>query len=149
MLLRLDAIGNIGQDAVIKHTNGKVAINFSIAYNESWTDSEGKKHEKTIWLNCTMWRKNESDIVKHLVKGQQVFVTGTPNPTVYESKQSGEPMVDFRLNVKDLKFVGSKPENSGKPASNKPAQSEKSTENQASKNQEAAEVDQNADDLPF
>lgn len=53
-MLKTTAIGNIGADAVIRHTNGKMAISFPVAHNEKYQDKQGNRHEKTIWIDCTI-----------------------------------------------------------------------------------------------
>lgn len=108
MLLETKVIGNLGADCIVKETNGKKAINFSLAYNERFVDSEGTVHESTTWVNCTIWRTKETALIKYLKKGQLVYVSGTPKVTIYRNKQ-GEPNVDFSLNVQDVKLLGSKP----------------------------------------
>ena len=62
-------IGHLGQDAVVRHWNDKQAISFSVAYNESYTDKDGTKHERTIWVNCTLWRDKDTKLANYLRKG--------------------------------------------------------------------------------
>lgn len=100
-------IGRLGQDAIVRTWNGRKAISFSIAYNESYTDKDGVKHSKEpIWVNCTLWRDNETSLAKYLRKGQLVYVDGTPSIKVYTSNKTGEVRPDFQLNVRQLQLLG-------------------------------------------
>lgn len=51
-MLVLEAIGNLGADAIIKDLNGQKYIAFSVAHTESYKDSQGQRHERTTWVSC-------------------------------------------------------------------------------------------------
>ncbi|WP_282781133.1 single-stranded DNA-binding protein [Phaeodactylibacter xiamenensis] len=105
-MLKTQLIGHLGQDAIVRHWNGKRAISFTVAYNESYTDSNGTKHETTTWVNCTLWREGDTKLPNYLRKGQLIYVEGTPNVKTYVSKTTGEVLPDFQLNVKQLQLLG-------------------------------------------
>lgn len=42
-MLVLEAIGNLGADAIIKDLNGQKYIAFSVAHTESYKDSQGQR----------------------------------------------------------------------------------------------------------
>jgi single-strand DNA-binding protein len=101
----MHATGNLGADAVVRHWNGKKAISFSIAYNEKYKDNKGTPHERTTWINCTLWRENEK-IADYLKKGQLVYVEGVPQVGTYVSKTTGEVVPDLKLKVGQLELLG-------------------------------------------
>jgi single-strand DNA-binding protein len=105
----MSVIGNLGQDCTIRHWNGKQAISFSIAFNEKYKDKDGIKHERTIWVNCTIWREGQTELIKYLKKGQQVYVEGNPEVSTYVSKQTGEVIPDLKLRVRELQLLGGRP----------------------------------------
>jgi single-strand DNA-binding protein len=105
-MLKTEIIGHLGQDAIVRHWNGKKAISFSIAYNESYRDKDGTRHDKTTWVNCTLWREGDTKLASYLRKGQLVFAEGTPVVKTYVSKESGEVKPDFQLNVRQLQLLG-------------------------------------------
>lgn len=88
MEINLLAIGHLGRDCSIRHLeNGSVAINFPLASTERYTDKQGNKHERTTWIECTVWRKQETmKIADYLKKGQLVKVEGLPIARGYRSK---------------------------------------------------------------
>ena len=88
----------------------KKAISFSIAYNEKYKDNNGVSHERTTWINCTLWRENDN-IARYLKKGQLVFVEGIPQVSTYVSKTTGEVLPDLKLHVGQLELLGSAVQN--------------------------------------
>lgn len=66
-MLVLEAIGNLGADAIIKDLNGQKYIAFSVAHTESYKDSQGQRHERTTWVSCLKY--GESPVINYLKKG--------------------------------------------------------------------------------
>jgi single-strand DNA-binding protein len=95
-------IGNIGKDAISKNMDrGIIAINFPVAHNKNWKDKKtGELKTKTTWVNCTIWKKEGSNIriVDYLTKGTMVEVIGTPVAKSY-SLDDGSSKAEIRLNV--------------------------------------------------
>ena len=88
-MLKMTLIGNIGQDAKIRETNGRTSINFSVAENQKYTNSEGVKVEKTTWVNCTIWRDpgQSVKVAEFLLAGTKVYAEGRPAVHFYENKE--------------------------------------------------------------
>jgi single-strand DNA-binding protein len=105
----MDVIGHIGGDAVVRDGQGQQrAISFSVAHTEKYNDAQGVKHERTVWVSCTLWRyPDKLAIVPHLTKGTRVFVTGQPSAAAYVPNQGGEPRADLRLRVDSIELLGS------------------------------------------
>jgi single stranded DNA-binding protein len=95
-------IGNIGKDAVVKNMErGIIAINFPVAHNKNWKDKRtGLVKTKTTWVNCTIWKRDGSNlrIIDFLKRGTLVEVTGTPFAKAY-SNDDGSLRSEIRLNV--------------------------------------------------
>ena len=102
-------IGNIGKDASVSNTNGRNAVNFTVAVNKSYKDKDNNKMTVTNWYSCTRWfNANEStDVVKYLLKGTQVYVEGNLQPTMYKNKDN-QAAIDLKLNVKNIQLLGKK-----------------------------------------
>lgn len=95
-------IGNIGKDAVVKKMEkGVLALNFPVAHNKNWRDKRtGEQRTKTTWVNCTIWKKDGTNlrILDFLKKGSLVEVIGTPFAKGYlQDDQSVKS--EIRLNV--------------------------------------------------
>ncbi len=95
-------IGNIGKDAVSRNMDrGIIAINFPVAHNKNWKDKKtGELKTKKTWVNCTIWKKDGSNmrIVEYLTKGSMVEVVGTPVAKSYTT-EDGSYKSEIRLNV--------------------------------------------------
>ncbi|MEQ8832177.1 MAG: single-stranded DNA-binding protein [Alphaproteobacteria bacterium] len=70
-------MGNLGQDPDVRTTQGgnKVA-NLRIATNESYTDKDGKRQEKTEWHSVVVWGQGAEYAEKYLKRGSGVLVNG-------------------------------------------------------------------------
>ena len=95
-------IGNIGRDASIKKMDrGVIAINFPVAHNKNWKDKRtGESRTKTTWVNCTIWKKEGSNmrILDFLKSGALVELLGTPFAKAYQ-QEDGSIKTEIRLNI--------------------------------------------------
>jgi single-strand DNA-binding protein len=108
---RYTVTGNIGQAAKVQEVNTNKSINFSIAVNRKYVNKEtGVEIEKTIWINCTYWRRKEQsiEVAKYLIAGTKVLVEGELDVHQYQDKE-GKTQVSIDLNVQYLELLGNKP----------------------------------------
>ena len=105
---KISVLGNIGQDAEVREVNGRFAINFSIAHNRRWTDSDGVKRENTTWFSCAIWKdsRDKIKIAEYLKAGQIVLVEGMPEVRTYKNKD-GITVAALNVNVSEIFFAGS------------------------------------------
>ena len=97
-------IGNITQDAQIKDWNGSQFIAFSVADNETYTDSDGIKHERTTYWSCLKPVFNgNTKVAPFLTKGTLVYLRGRVSSKVYEKE--GKWYGGLNLRVDDLKLL--------------------------------------------
>ena len=101
-------IGNIGKDAVVRNMErGVVAINFPVAHNKNWKDKRsGETKTKTTWVNCTIWKREGSNmrIVDFLTRGTLVELVGAPYAKGYIT-EDGNVRTEIRLNVSDTNIL--------------------------------------------
>ena len=101
-------IGNIGKDAIVKPMErGIIAINFPVAHNKNWKDKRsGTPKTKTTWVNCTIWKREGSNlrIVDFLTRGTMVELVGTPYAKAYQA-EDGSIRTEIRLNVSDTNIL--------------------------------------------
>lgn len=103
-MLKTTLIGNIGADATVKEISGKQAISFRVAHNEKYP-KDGVKHEKTVWVDCTIWRNQITTLPDYLKRGQLVYLEGSPSADAYTNKEMGEVVSVLRLNVRNLELL--------------------------------------------
>lgn len=103
---RLEVIGHLGQDAVVKDLGSNQVINFSVAVSESYTNKQtNEKVVNTVWFECAKWGINTS-VAQYLKKGTQVYVSGKPNNRAWLNEK-GETVVVNGITVFDLTLLGS------------------------------------------
>lgn len=101
-------IGNVGKDAIVrKMDRGIIAINFPVAHNRNWKDKKtGEMKTKTTWVNCTIWKKESSNmrILDFLKSGTLVEITGTPVAKAYQQEDQSI-RTEIRLNVSNTNIL--------------------------------------------
>lgn len=103
-MIKLQIIGNLGKDCIVKEINGKNVINFSVAHTERFKDSQGVQKERTTWVECAYWT-DRTAIAPYLVKGTSVFAEGSPEAESYTNKE-GQPAVTLRMRVQNIQLLG-------------------------------------------
>lgn len=103
-MIKLQVIGHLGKDCRQNEVNGKNVINFSVAHTEKFKNATGTMQERTTWVECAYWT-DRTGIVPYLVKGQLVYVEGSPDAEAYK-RQDGEPGASLKLRVRDVQLLG-------------------------------------------
>jgi len=84
---RVQLIGNLGQDPEIKTLDGgKKFVKFTLATDESYKDTDGKKVEVTTWHNIVAWNGLADVAGNWLKKGRKVAIEGKIAYRTYEDK---------------------------------------------------------------
>jgi single-strand DNA-binding protein len=144
-MIKLQIIGHLGKDCVVKEINGKNVINFSVAHSEKFKDSTGTSKERTTWVECAFWT-DRTAIAPYLQKGQLVFAEGTPEADGYLNKDN-QASATLRLRVRDIQLLGGK---TGESGSNDTYQNNSAGQKpNAVNNRVDTQVEEPADDLPF
>lgn len=142
-MIKLQIVGHLGKDCIVKEVNGKNVINFSVAHSEKFKDSTGTQRERTTWVECAYWT-DRTAIAPYLMKGQLVYAEGSPEADGYLNKEN-QPSATLRMRVRDIQLLGGKTDgstsgnNSGSSAAATPVSAQANT----------ARVEEPADDLPF
>ena len=107
-MIKLQIIGNLGKDCIVKEINGKNVINFSVAHQEKFKDSMGNLKEKTTWVECAYWTERTA-IAPYLKKGTLVFAEGSPEADAYTNKDN-QPAATLRMRVMNVQLLGGRSE---------------------------------------
>jgi single-strand DNA-binding protein len=140
-MIKLQVIGNLGKDCITNTVNGKNVINFNVAHTEKYRDQQNNLVEKTTWVECAYWTER-TGIAPYLVKGQQVYVEGTPEVRTYQ-KNDGTFGASMVLRVFNIQLLGGKTNTGG------PQQGSQSSYNPSTANVAQGDVPEAVDDLPF
>lgn len=103
-MIKLQIIGNLGKDCIVKEVNGKNVINFSVAHTERFKDAQGNQKERTTWVECAYWT-DRTAIAPYLVKGTTVYAEGSPEADAYTNKE-GQVAATLRMRVQNVQLLG-------------------------------------------
>lgn len=145
-MIKLQIVGNLGKDCIVKEVNGKNVINFSVAHTEKFKDSTGAPRERTTWVECAYWT-DRTAIAPYLKKGQMVFAEGSPEADGYLNKEN-QPSATLRMRVRDIQLLGGRLDNN----SGNSGQAAATSNYNSGSNQNRpvpSEMEEAADDLPF
>ncbi len=99
-------IGNLGQNPEIRHTPGGQAIcTLSIATNESWTDKNGQKQEKTEWHRVVVFGKLAELCGQYLQKGRQAYIEGKLQTRSWQDKDN-QTKYTTEVVAQTIQFLG-------------------------------------------
>lgn len=131
----LNAIGNVGRDAEIRHTpNGDVVAQFSFALTSGYGDKQ-----ITTWLNCNLWGKRADTLAPMLLKGTKIGITGELTNRPYTDK-AGVEKHSLEVRLSDVTLLGKKDSDS---VSQQPKTAP------ANKQNDGTGFDDMASDIPF
>ena len=103
-MLKIEAIGNIGNDASIKSMNNRDALSFSIAHSERRNGAE-----TTTWVECIYFCANPERLQPYLTKGKNIHVRGNMNVSTWVDR-SNATRVSVTCYVSELDFCGNRGE---------------------------------------
>src|SRR3954470_9847162 len=104
VMIKLQVIGNLGKDCIVKEVNGKNVINFSVAHSERFKDAQGNQKERTTWVECAYWT-DRTAVAQYLTKGRTVFAEGAPEADAYTNKE-GQVAATLRMRVQTVQLLG-------------------------------------------
>lgn len=103
-MIKLQVIGNLGKDCIVKEINGKNVINFSVAHTERFKDAQGNQKERTTWVECAYWT-DRTAVAQYLTKGRTVYAEGSPEADAYTNKE-GQAAATLRMRVQTVQLLG-------------------------------------------
>jgi single-strand DNA-binding protein len=99
-------IGNLGADPELRYTpNGQAVCDVRLATNESWTDKQGQKQERTEWHRVVFWGKPAEICKQYLTKGQKLYVEGRLQTRSWDDKE-GNKRYSTEIVGTDFMFLG-------------------------------------------
>jgi len=153
-MIKLQIVGNLGKDCIVKEVNGKTVINFSVAHTERYKDSQGAQKERTTWVECAYWT-DKTAVAQYLTKGKTIYAEGSPEADAYMNKDN-QAAATLRMRVQNIQLLGGSgdtPQNQNSSSSSNYNSGGSSSYAPASNNpvaSKAASVASDAaDDLPF
>jgi single-strand DNA-binding protein len=110
-------VGNLGRDPEMRYTPaGSAVTNFSIAVNDDYTNNNGERVKRTIWVRVSTWGKQAETCNQYLKKGSKALVEGrliadqaTGGPRVWTG-QDGSTRASFEVSAQTVRFLSSRGE---------------------------------------
>ena len=91
MLNKVMLIGRLGADPEIKYSQGGSPIaNLRVATDESYTDRNGQRQEKTEWHTVIAFQRTAEICQQYLHKGSLVYIEGKLQTRKWQDKQGQE-----------------------------------------------------------
>lgn len=155
-MIKLQIVGNLGKDCIVKEVNGTNVINFSVAHSERYKDNQGNQKERTTWVECAYWSEKTA-VAQYLTKGKTVYAEGYPEADAYMNKDN-QAAATLRMRVLNIQLLGggdaqpNQMQNAGGSNSNSGGSSNvpfSNNNNVPSQSPAASSAANVADDLPF
>ena len=143
-MIKLQIVGNLGGDCIVKEVNGKNVINFSVAHTEKFKDGQGNLKERTTWVECAYWT-DRTAVAQYLKKGKMVYAEGSPEADAYMNKEN-QAAGTLRMRVQNLQLLGG---GDGGQSNTGNQMSSSTTATSTGNVPRMSEVTEPADDLPF
>ncbi len=158
-LNKVTLIGRLGQNPDVREVGTSKVANFSIATDESYTDRNGNKVDKTEWHRIVMWNKAAETAERYLKKGSLVYIEGKLETRSWET-DSGEKRYSTEIKSFSFQMLDNKNDQGERDNSyDSLSVSQKETENSFSKQENESQSSEskppkeestsNEDDLPF
>jgi single-strand DNA-binding protein len=103
-MIKLQIIGNLGKDCIVKEVNGQNVINFSVVHSERYKDKQGNQKERATWVECAYWT-DKTGVVPYLTKGKTIYAEGYPEAEAYMNKDN-QAAATLRMRVQTIQLVG-------------------------------------------
>jgi single-strand DNA-binding protein len=107
-MLKVQIIGHLGQDAILKTFNNVNYVSFSVAHSEKFKDNQGNERETTQWVSCLKRVSEDSKLQTYMKKGTKVYVEGSLSAKIFERQANGKAQVALNCNVSHLELLSSK-----------------------------------------
>jgi single-strand DNA-binding protein len=110
-------VGNLGRDPEMRYTPaGQAVTNLNVAVSDDYTNNNGERIKRTIWVRVSAWGKQAESCNQYLKKGSKVLVEGrltadpaTGGPRVF-TKGDGTPGSSFEVSAQTVRFLSSRGE---------------------------------------
>ena len=108
MLNKVMIIGRLGADPELRYMqNGDPVANLNVATDESYTDRDGNKVDRTEWHKVVVYRRQAENCHTYLSKGSLVFIEGKLQTRKWQDQQ-GQNRYTTEINAQRVQFLDRK-----------------------------------------
>lgn len=113
MLNKVMIIGRLGRDPELRYTqSGSPVATLNIATDESYTDREGNKVDKTEWHRVVVFQRQAETCSQYLGKGSLVFIEGKLQTRKWQDQQ-GQDRFTTEIRADRVQFLDRKGDRGG------------------------------------
>ena len=107
-------IGNLGAKPELKYLpSGQAVCELRLATNETFTDKNQQKQERTEWHRVVVWGKQGENCAQYLDKGRSVYLEGRLQTRSWDDKTSGEKRYMTEIVANTVQFLSGGPGGGG------------------------------------
>lgn len=108
MLNKVMIIGRLGRDPELRYSaSGTPMANLRIATDESYTDRDGNKVDRTEWHTVVVFQRQAENCANYLAKGSLVFVEGGLQTRKWQDQQ-GQDRYTTEIKAQRVQFLDRK-----------------------------------------
>lgn len=102
----VNLIGRPTKDLTLQFTNGNATpvVRFTLAVRRDFKDKQSGNYEADF-LRCVAWGNQAKFLTDHVVKGQQVAVSGRLTARSYDDQQTGQTVYVTEVQVREVTLV--------------------------------------------
>lgn len=105
MLNKVMIIGHLGRDPELRYTQtGAPIATLNIATDESYTDRDGNKVERTEWHRVSVFQRQAENCANYLSKGSLVYVEGSLQTRKWQD-QNGQDRYTTEIKAQRVQFL--------------------------------------------
>ena len=98
-------VGRLGKDPELRYAaNGSPIANLRIATDESYTDHNGNKVDRTEWHTVVVFQRQAENCATYLRKGSLVFVEGSLQTRKWQDQQ-GQDRYTTEVKAQRIQFL--------------------------------------------
>lgn len=108
MLNKVMIIGRLGRDPELRYTqSGSPVASLNIATDESYTDRDGNKVDRTEWHRVSVFQRQAENCANYLTKGSLVYVEGSLQTRKWQDQQ-GQDRYTTEIKAQRVQFLDRK-----------------------------------------
>lgn len=108
MVNKVILVGRLGRDPELRYTStGMPVANLRIATDESYTDRDGQRVERTEWHSVSVFQRAAENCANYLAKGSLVYVEGSLQTRKWQDQQ-GQDRWTTEVKAQRVQFLDRK-----------------------------------------
>ena len=108
MLNKVMIIGRLGRDPELRYTqSGSPVASLNVATDESYTDRDGNKVERTEWHRVSVFQRQAENCANYLAKGSLIYVEGSLQTRKWQDQQ-GQDRYTTEIKAQRVQFLDRK-----------------------------------------